>query len=195
MEEAAAKPAQASPCRLAILASMEGMPASAVTRKAPKKTIAALSPLPRICTAAQMAKAQSMGWRVTRWMPCGPRESSFAPPIAVGLPMSEQANSTKAGSIATASTIRSQPGANQSGVVCAPCHACASSAMDPTEATEKAMVKPASPSLSTTRPRSAVPEMPTWTKTQSRAARMSRVMPPVSARRARAVQRYGRQAR
>ena len=34
------------------------MPASAVTRKAPKKTIAAVSPLPRMCSPAQAAKAQ-----------------------------------------------------------------------------------------------------------------------------------------
>ena len=46
MEVAAASSVQASGRRRASLASIEGMPANAVTRNAPKKTRLAVSPLP-----------------------------------------------------------------------------------------------------------------------------------------------------
>ena len=57
---------------------------TAVTRKAPKNTRLAVSPLPITCTSAQIAKDISIGWRVTRWMPRGSSPSPLLP-TAVGL--------------------------------------------------------------------------------------------------------------
>ena len=47
--------------RRASLASIEGMPRSAVTKNVPKNTIAALSRLSTMCTAARSATDQSIG--------------------------------------------------------------------------------------------------------------------------------------
>src|ERR1700722_20728052 len=86
--------------RRASWASIDGMPAGAVTRNAPKNTIDAVSPLPMMCTAAQIANDHSIGWRVTRVMPRGGLLAEPGGPIMVGFGwLTEATNRTNAGSI------------------------------------------------------------------------------------------------
>ena len=104
--------------RRASFASIDGMPASAVTRNAPNNTIAAVSPLPMMCTAAHSANDHSIGCRVIRWMPRGGCTLRAWQPTIVGLRrLTEATNSTNATSITATSTQRSHTGENHSGVV------------------------------------------------------------------------------
>ena len=61
IEVAADSACQVAGSRRASLASIDGIPASAVTRNAPKNTIAPLSPPPMMCTVAHSANDHSIG--------------------------------------------------------------------------------------------------------------------------------------
>src|ERR1700761_1432131 len=118
IDVAAANACHVAGSRRASLASIDGMPAKAVMRKAPKNTIAAVSPSPRMCTAAQTANDHSIGWRVTRVMPRGGWPVPPDGPTIVGFrPLTEATNRTNAGSMASTSNQRSQPGATHSSAV------------------------------------------------------------------------------
>jgi hypothetical protein len=70
-EVRAAKARQPAGSRAATFASSDGMPSNAVAAKAPKNRVAAVSPFPITWTIPQIAKAQSIGWRVIRTIPRG----------------------------------------------------------------------------------------------------------------------------
>jgi hypothetical protein len=66
------------------LASIDTVPASAVTAKAQKKMNDATSPLAIKCTTAHKPMPMRNGWRVTRTMPSGADAAWFSWPTEVG---------------------------------------------------------------------------------------------------------------
>ena len=166
MEVAADSACQVGGSRRASFASIEGMPASAVTRNAPKNTIEALSPLPMTCTAAQIANDHSMGCRVTRVMPRGGRVVAPGGPIIVGFGwLTEATNRMNAGSIARTRIQRSQAGMNQSGSVGEALQARTRKMIAAIDRTEKTPRNGVSPMRTTMASRTRVPAMPTCTPT------------------------------
>ena len=84
MEVCAAKDCQAGPSARRRLASIDTVPASAVTAREPKKMNEARSPLAIRCTTAHNPTPMRNGWRVTRTMPSGGRATRPSSPTIVG---------------------------------------------------------------------------------------------------------------
>src|SRR5262249_1613119 len=80
MEVCAAKDCQAAPSARRRLASIDTVPASAVTAREPKKMNEARSPLAIRCTAAHNPTPRRNGWALTRQMPPGRRVTRPSPP-------------------------------------------------------------------------------------------------------------------
>ena len=108
-------------------------------------------------------------------MRCAPRTSRRRGcPRLVGLGWSTAAaKSQKPASIGSASAQRAPSGRDHSGTGGAARQASTSRVMHRMERTEKPMRNPASPSRAASRPRRAVPAMPTCTPTHSSAASSS----------------------